>query len=189
MSKLLAFGGSLRRESFNHRLVEIAAAGARSAGVEVTVVKLADFALPIYNADDEAASGLPEGAKRFRELCKAHQGFLIASPEYNSGYGAALKNAIDWASRPVAGEPDLVAFRGKVAGLLAASPGAFGGLRGLVQLRMVLGNIGVVVAPEQFALSKAHEAFDGPKLKDEKQRNSAEAIGKRVAELATKIHG
>jgi chromate reductase, NAD(P)H dehydrogenase (quinone) len=187
--KILAFGGSLRRDSFNHRLAEIAAGGARAAGAEVTVIRLADFAMPVFNEDDEKASGAPDGARRLKELLKAHQGLLIASPEYNSGYSGALKNAIDWVSRPAAGEPSLAAFKGKVAGLLAASVGALGGLRGLVQLRMVLGNIGVVVAPEQLAIPKAGDAFDGSILKDVKQRESAEAIGRRVAELTAKIHG
>jgi hypothetical protein len=70
-----------------------------------------------------------------------HDGFLISSPEYNSSISAVLKNAIDWVSRPVPGEPPLVAFRGKVARLMSASPGGLGGLRGLVHLRSILGNI------------------------------------------------
>ena len=92
--KLLAFAGSLRRDSFNKRLVKIAADGARAAGAEVTILDLADFPMPIYDGDLEAKDGLPDHARRLREALKAHSGLLIASPEYNSSVSAALKKEI-----------------------------------------------------------------------------------------------
>ncbi|MBI3891894.1 MAG: hypothetical protein HY303_10240 [Candidatus Wallbacteria bacterium] len=93
-------------------------------------------------------------------------------------------------SRPTDTEPMLAAVGGKVAGLLAASPGPLGGLRGLVTVRSILGNIGVLVLPEQFAVGKAHEAFgeDGS-LKDPKQRQAVESIGARVAQVAAALQG
>ncbi len=190
--KLLAFAGSLRRDSFNKKLVKIAADGARAAGAEVTVLDLADFPMPIYDGDLEAKDGLPEHARRFREALKAHNGLLIASPEYNSSVSAALKNAIDWASRPdskIPGEPGLVAFGGKVAAIMSASPGALGGLRGLVHLRSILGNIQVLVLPEQLAINTAHEAFnpDGS-LKDAKKTEQAHNLGAKVARTVAKLH-
>jgi len=186
--RILAFGGSLRRESFNHKLVLLAAAGARAAGAEVTVVELRSFELPLFDGDLESAHGLPAGAKRFKQLMKEHQGLLIASPEYNSSISGALKNAIDWASRAEPGEAALAAFSGKVCGLMSASPGALGGLRGLVTTRSILSNIQVLVLPEQVAVSRAHEAFgaDG-KLTDAKQQAAIERIGARVAEVAKKL--
>ena len=97
--RILAFAGSAREESFNKRLVRVAAAGAEAAGVACTVLDLRDFPLPIYDGDLEAAEGLPENAKRLRELFLAHQGLLIASPEYNSSISPLLKNTLDWVSR------------------------------------------------------------------------------------------
>jgi NAD(P)H-dependent FMN reductase len=186
--RLLAFSGSLRRDSYNHRLVEVAARGAREAGGEVTVIRLADFALPHFNEDDEAKSGAPEGARRFQSLLRAHDGVLIASPEYNSGYTAALKNALDWASRPSPDAPPGSCFTGKAAAILAASPGGLGGLRGLVVLRMLLAGLGMVVSPEQFALAKAHEAFtpEGV-LRDERAAKAAAAVGAAAAALARRL--
>lgn len=187
--RILAFAGSLRKGSFNHRLVVAAAAGARAAGAEVTILQLRDFALPVFDQDLETA-GTPDSVKRLKDTFRAHHGLLISSPEYNSSVTAALKNTIDWVSRPEPGQPPLSCFNDKVAGLLAASPGALGGLRGLVHLRAILSNINVLVLPEQFALSKANEAFgeDGA-IKDDKARASAEAVGARLATVTAKLRG
>jgi len=187
--KIVAFAGSMRTGSFNKKLVAIAADAARAAGAEVTVVDLRELALPLFDEDLEAASGLPEGAKRFKALLRASDGFLIASPEYNSSITAALKNAIDWASRAETDEdPPLAAFRGKAAALCSASPGALGGLRGLVTLRSILGNIGVLVLPEQVCISTAYEAFDeSGKLKDERKGKQIASLATGLADLARKL--
>jgi chromate reductase len=188
--RLLAFDGSLRRDSFNRRLVQCAAEGARRAGAEVTLLALRDHPMPLFDEDLEAASGMPAEARRFQEALAAHDGFLIASPEYNSSVTAALKNALDWASRAVPGQPPLFAFRGRVAALMAASPGALGGLRGLVTLRSILGNIGVLVLPDQLAVPRAHEAF-GPegRLKDDRQQAALEALCAAAADAARRLRG
>lgn len=187
--KVLAFAGSLRAGSYNKKLVQVAAQGARAAGAQVTYVDLRDYPLPVFDEDVEK-QGVPENATKLKELFKSHHALLVASPEYNSSVSAALKNVIDWVSRPAQGEAPLAAFDGKVAGLLAASPGALGGLRGLVTLRSILGNIRVIVLPDQIAVMKAHEAFneDGS-MRDGKQQAAVEAIGRRVAEVAAKLHG
>src|SRR5215468_10289395 len=171
MPRILAFAGSTRRDSFNKRLVPVAAKGARDAGAEVTLIDLKDLSLPLFDQDLEAEQGIPENGKRLKQLFINHDGLLIACPEYNSSITAVLKNAIDWVSRPAPDEPPLVAFRGKVATLMSASPGALGGLRGLVHVRSILGNIGVIVLPDQVAVPKAREAFlpDGS-LADAKQQ-------------------
>lgn len=187
-TKILAFDGSTRTDSFNKKLVRIAAEGARQAGASVTVIDLKDFPLPLFDQDLEAAEGQPENARKLKELFIQHQGLLIASPEYNSSVTPVLKNAIDWVSRSLPGEPALAAFQGKVASLVSASPGALGGLRGLVHLRSILGNIGVIVLPQQIAVPKAHEAFaaDGT-LKDAKMQASVMALGRSLAETAAKL--
>jgi len=179
--KILAFAGSARKDSFNVKLMRVAASIAEENGAEVTVVDFRDLEMPLYDGDIENANGLPESAKRFKKLMKEHHGFLIASPEYNSSISPLLKNAIDWASRPEEGEKPLEAFLGKTAGLLSASPGGLGGLRGLVTLRSILGNIQVLVLPQQFALSTAHEAFDEVgALRDAKQ-------SERVAQVVVSL--
>ena len=189
--KLVAFAGSLRVGSFNKKLVAIAAEAARVAGAEVTIVDLRELALPLFDQDLEAASGLPEGAKKLKALLRESDGFLIASPEYNSSITAPLKNAIDWASRAESDdEPSLAAYRGKVAALMATSPGALGGLRGLVTLRSILGNIGVMVLPDQVAIPTAHEAFDeAGKLKDERKVKQVAALAKTLVETVRKLKG
>ena len=189
--KIIAFAGSLRAGSLNKKLLVVAADAARAAGAEVTVVDLRELALPLYDQDIEDASGLPEGAKKFKALLRASDGFLIASPEYNSSITAALKNAIDWASRAEADdEPPLAAFRGKTAALIAASPGALGGLRGLVTVRSILGNIGVIVLPDQVCIGAAHEAFDeAGKLKDERKTKQVAALAKGLVGVLAKLRG
>ena len=181
---ILALAGSTRTGSYNKKLVAVAAAGARAAGADVDVIDLRDFPMPIYDGDLEQEEGLPEHAKRLRELMKSHGGLLLSCPEYNSSFSGVLKNAIDWASRPVPAEKPLECFTGKVAGLVSASPGGLGGLRGLVAVRALLGNIGVIVLPGQVAVSKAHEAFgeDGD-LVDGKQRESVHGVGAAVADM------
>ena len=187
---ILVFAGSTREGSYNKRLAHLSSAAARAAGAEVTEVDLRELPMPLYDQDLETREGLPPQARAFKELLLTHQGLLIASPEYNSSVSGVLKNAIDWASRPVPGEAPLACFLGKVAALMSASPGALGGLRGLVHLRALLGNIHVLVLPEQVAIPKAHEAFnpDGT-LKDAKQRAAIEALTRRLTELLTKLAG
>ncbi|HIK08909.1 MAG TPA: NAD(P)H-dependent oxidoreductase [Oscillatoriaceae cyanobacterium M33_DOE_052] len=143
--KILAFAGSTRADSYNKKMVKIAAAGAKAAGAEVTYLDLRDLPLPLFDEDLQAQEGFPENARKLKELMLAHQGLLIASPEYNSSITAVLKNAIDWASRPSEpGEQMLACFNGKVATIMSASPGGMGGMRGLVHLRSILGNINVI---------------------------------------------
>ncbi len=187
--KILALAGSLRKDSFTKKLIRIAADAARAAGADVTIIDLADYRMPIYDGDLEAAEGLPENAKKLKQIFKDHQGLLIASPEYNSSVTAVLKNTIDWVSRPVPGEPDLAPFLGKVAAIMSASPGALGGLRGLVHLRSILGNIKVLVLPEQIAINTAHQAFDdNGKLKDPKQMAQVKSIAERLVHVVGKVH-
>jgi len=188
--RILAFAGSLRRESFNKRLVPIAAKGARDAGAEVTLIDLKDFSLPLFDQDLEAEQGIPENGKRLKQLFFNHDGLLISCPEYNSSITAVLKNAIDWVSRPVPDEPSLAAFKNKVAALMSASPGALGGLRGLVHVRSILSNIGVIVLPDQIAVAKANEAFNADgSLKDSKQQAGIEGLGQTLASFLMKLKG
>ena len=186
--RILAFAGSARNDSYNGRLVRVAAEGARNAGADVTTVDLRDYPLPLFDEDIEREQGTPENATRLKQLFIEHDGLLIASPEYNSSITPLLKNTIDWVSRPAEGESPLAAYRGKVAALMAASPGGLGGLRGLVHVRSILANIGVIVRPDQVAIPRAFEAFDDAgRLKDEKKQAGVERLGKSVAEMLGKL--
>ena len=187
-AKILAFSGSARRESFNQKLVTAAAERTRQHGVEVTLINLRDFPMPLYDGDLEAEQGAPEAAGRLYDLMLEHQGLLLACPEYNSSITPLLKNTIDWLSRGREGDPPLAAFRGKTAGLLAASPGALGGLRGLVTVRSILGNIGVLVTPTQLAVPKVHEALgaDGT-IQDAKLSEMLDAVCRELAATTTAL--
>ncbi len=162
-SKLLIFAGSTRQGSFNRKLAHAAADQARASGAEVTLLELADFDIPIYNADLEA-KGTPPDVMRLKQIMFDHPAWLICSPEYNGSYTALLKNTIDWASSPVKSDPDwkdgFKSFTGKVVGVLSASPGAMGGLRSQSHLVPLLVNMQCWIAPKAFALGKAGEAFD-----------------------------
>jgi len=183
--KVLAFAGSLRKGSYNKQLVRVAARFARDAGADVTELDLADYPLPVFDQDLEARDGVPPTAMKLKKLFREHDAFLIASPEYNSSLSAALKNLIDWLSRPVTGEPPLACFKAKTAALFAASPGALGGLRGLVHLRAILGNIGVLLLADQLAVGKADEAFapDGS-LANPKQAAMVKSIVDELVRVA-----
>jgi len=186
--KILAFAGSTRTDSFNKKLVKIAADGAKDAGSDVTVIDLRDFAMPLYDGDLEQQDGLPQNTHKLKELMLSHQGFLISAPEYNSSISGVLKNTIDWTSRQSQGEESLACFKGKVAAIMSASPGGLGGLRGLVHVRAILENMNVLVIPEQIAVSRAHEAFntDGT-LKDKKQEEQVKKIGANLSKLLLKL--
>ena len=160
MPKILAFSGSLRRDSWNRKLIRAAVDATRAAGGDVTLIDLADYPLPLMDEDLEAREGLPANAQRLKALFKAHDALLIASPEYNSSIPPLLKNTLDWVSREWQGESGLVPYQNKVAAILAASPGTFGGMRMLPHLRQILNTLGVLVLPGQFSLAHADTAFD-----------------------------
>jgi chromate reductase, NAD(P)H dehydrogenase (quinone) len=188
-TRILAFAGSTRRESLNKKLVSIAAQIVRDQGGEVTQIDLKDFPMPLYDGDLEADQGLPESAMRLFNLMKEHQGLVLACPEYNSSITPVLKNTIDWVSRPHQGEPPLAAFTGKVAALLSASPGALGGLRGLVHVRSILGNLGVLVVPNQLAVSNAHTAFDqAGAILEPKVAQQLEGVVRQLVETTGKLN-
>lgn len=191
-ARILAFAGSARRDSLNKKLARAACAAAREAGADATFVDLDDFAMPVYHGDLEAASGLPEKALALREIFLAHDGLLIASPENNNSVTSLLKNTIDWLSRDTGdgqgANSGLAPWKGKVAGLLAASPGAFGGVRHLPHLRQVLAGLGVTVAGMQVPVPMAHKAFaaDGT-LADERVARQVRALAETVTGLAARL--
>ena len=125
-----------------------------------------------------------------KQLMTEHDAWLIAAPEYNSSITGVLKNTIDWVSRSDDGdESPLIAFRGKVVSLMSASPGALGGLRGLVHVRSILGNLGCIILPDQVAVRNAHSAFADGALVDERQHERVMALGRTLAETVSRLAG
>ena len=181
--RILAFSGSARRESLNRKLLAVAVEATRQAGAEATVIDLNDFPLPIYQGDLEDAEGLPANAAKLIALIDQHTGLLIASPEYNSMFTPLLKNTIDWCTR---GEEN--PFVGKVAAVVSASPGIFGGVRSMQHLRHLLLHLGCHVVPAQCSLPRANEAFtaDGA-LKDARSQKSVDAVAFGLFQLARKL--
>lgn len=154
--KILAFAASLRRDSLNRRLLDLAAGIARDAGADVDVAHFREFDMPLYD-DDVKEVAFPPGADEMRRRVEAADGLMIASPEYNYSVPGTLKNAVDWLSRYRPRQP----FGGKTGVLLSASPSAVGGIRGLWALRIPLEGLGVTLHPDMFALAQADRAFGG----------------------------
>ncbi len=188
MPKILCFAGSARKQSWNRQLLEVAARMIREQGGETTMLELGELGLPLFDEDLEREQGTPDGAKRLKQAMFAHDGFVIACPEYNSSITPLLKNTIDWASRPAQGETPLQAFKGKVCGLISASQGALGGLRGLVHVRSILGNIGVVVLPEQSAVGAIHDQLVNGDLKDGPPKKFLGEMTQRIVEVTRRLH-
>jgi chromate reductase len=185
--RILAFAGSTRRDSYNKKLIKVAADAARAAGGEVTLIDLADFPLPIMDEDLEK-EGTPENALKLKKLFLENDGLLISCPEYNSSITPLLKNVIDWVSRPQPDEPSLAAYIDKVATLMAASPGGLGGLRGLVHVRDILENIGVIVLPDQRAVPRAFQVFDeAGNITEEGIRKGVEGLGRSLVEFLQRL--
>ncbi|MBM4385703.1 MAG: NAD(P)H-dependent oxidoreductase [Deltaproteobacteria bacterium] len=184
MARVLAFSGSGRGDSFNKKLLALAARGASEAGASVTTIELRDFALPLYDGDLETRE-YPAGAAQLRELLAAHDALLLACPEYNGGIAPLLKNTLDWMTRAPGGKADPRVFAGRTAAICSAAAGPFGGMRGLRWARELLTNLGVLVLPDQVTVGSAFKAFDANgELVEEWQRKAAAALGADLAKLA-----
>lgn len=159
--KLLAISGSARQGSLNRQLIELAARKAEALGAQVTRVDLRELDMPVYDDDWAAAHGKPAGALRLRALFASHDGLLLSCPEYNALPTPLLINSFDWLSTVVAADGlpgGTGATAGKPVGLMAASPGAMGGIRALPIVRTYLStNFAMVVVPEQLALPLADQ--------------------------------
>ena len=189
--KLLVFAGSTRLNSWNRKLATVTAAMARAGGVEVTHIELADFDVPMYNADLEA-SGTPPDVLRLKQVFYDHPAWIVCTPEYNASYPALLKNTFDWISSPVQSDPawsdGFTSSRGKVVGMLSAAPGALGGLRSQSHLAPLLLNLQCWLAPVNFALGHAGKAFDEMgTLVDEASQRNVQAVIDQVLWAAARL--
>jgi NAD(P)H-dependent FMN reductase len=186
MTKILAFAASTRSASFNQAALEVAVQGAQEAGASVTTLMLREFPLPIYDQDAEAADGLPEHVLTLRAHFAAHDGLLIAVPEYNGFFPPIYKNTLDWLSRP-APEDSPAPFANKTAAVISASPGGLGGMRGLPHAKHLLQNLGIFVLPQSHAVGSAHEVFSDKNFASSRHASSLKSIGEALAETTAKL--
>jgi NAD(P)H-dependent FMN reductase len=184
MVRLLCFAGSTRAGSYNKKLARLAQHIASANGVEAVFVDLSDYPMPLYNGDLEAEEGPPQKAREFKALLGEYQGVFIASPEYNSSVTPLLKNTLDWVTRVRAkGESGLEVYRSRVFAISGASPGYYGAMRSLLQLRQILEvGIGAHVIPQQLAVPRANDAFeeDGS-LKDRGHQDMLKNVVEKLA--------
>lgn len=188
--RLLFFAGSSRQGSLNRKLAAYGHSLAVQKGHAADLIDLGDYPLPVYNADLQNAEGIPENARKLKALIGEYQGVFIASPEYNASVPAMLKNTLDWLSRiKDEGEQPLQLFKTRVWAISSASPSLHGGARGLIALRQVLAiGLTALVLGDQFAVSKANEAFDDAgNAKDELVRKTLSGIVDRLAFTAAQF--
>jgi chromate reductase, NAD(P)H dehydrogenase (quinone) len=190
LPKILVFAGSLRAGSYNARLAALAAKELTLADAEVTRISLADYPLPVYDADHESRSGPPLNAIKLKQVIAAHQGVFIATPEYNASITPLVKNSIDWITR--VRERDTSGrgvFKNRVFALGSASTEHFGGMRSLLTLRQVLEvGCGALVIPEQVSIVHADEAFDErDNLKDARLADQLREVAQALVEMARQL--
>lgn len=165
--KLLLMAASLRKGSFNKKLIDLACVLLREQKIEVDKADFSEFDMPLYDGDVNEKEGLPKGALAFMERMDATDGIIISSPEYNFSTPGTLKNLIDWISR---GKP--MPWTKKTLLLMSASPSLVGGNRGLWHTRVPLEACGAIVYPDMFSLASANTAFqeDGSLKDDDLQK-------------------
>ena len=189
--KILVFAGSLRGKSYNARLAALATKELILADADVTRISLADFPLPIYDADTAAQSGPPHNALRLKQFVGAHSGIFIASPEYNASITPLLKNTIDWISTVrEAGEAQLAVFQNRAFALGGASPGRSGAMQSLLALRQVLAvGCRALVIPEQVTIPNAEQAFnEDDELADSRAATQLKLVVRKLVEYA-RVYG
>ncbi len=185
-ARILVFAGSIRSGAFSGRTADAAMKELALQGAEVTRISLEDYPLPIMDEDLEKEKGIPENALRLARQFAAHDGLLIASPEYNASIPPLLKNTLDWVSRVKKdGAAPLRPYQNKVVGLCSSSNGQFGGMRGLYHLRAVLMNCQAEIITPQCSVSGAADAFDEEgRLKNERQHTMLEKVCRTLIERA-----
>jgi NAD(P)H-dependent FMN reductase len=142
--------------------------------------------LPLFDQDLEAQEGMPRNAQVLREKILLADAVLLACPEYNASVTPLLKNALDWASRTDAASGTGNAWQGKVVGLISASPGPVGGIRGLYVVRQSLLNVNALVISEQAGVGSAFQAFDDEgNLKDERSSGFLDTVIQRLIAVSS----
>ena len=180
--RVLAISGSLRADSNNTSLLRALREEA-PAGIDIEVWDGLK-AIPPYDADDDVVPGPPD-VEAFRELVREVDAVFFATPEYNSSVPGALKNALDWASRPLATN----SFRNKPVAVISSSAGAFGGVWAAAELRKVFGAMGARVTEAELAVGHAAEKFgdDGRLADDDVRQGLSDALATLVVEVPAEV--
>ncbi|MER8477062.1 NADPH-dependent FMN reductase [Mesorhizobium sp. M1163] len=191
--KILVVAGSVRSGAYSARTADVAQKELAMQGAEVTRISLADYPLPILDQDLEKEEGIPENAFKLGRMIAAHDGLLIATPEYNGSIPPLLKNTIDWVSQlRKDGGRTFRPLAGKVAGLCSSSNGPFGGIRCINHLRAVLVRCRMEVVTPECSVPEGGNAFDDEgNFRDERLRQSMEHLCRTLIEtsrmLSTRI--
>jgi chromate reductase len=187
--KILIIPGSLRTGSRNAKLAAATADAFVQVGVEVSRISLGDFALPIYDGDLQAKSGVPKNAVNLKRMMASHHGVLLVTPEYNSSVPALVKNSIDWVSRVQdPNESRGQVFRQRAFAIASASEGRLGGTRALAALRLILTACHATVIPNQLALSFADDAYDDmDRLKHAADIEALQALVRQLIDFAQRM--
>ncbi|MGX8010943.1 NADPH-dependent FMN reductase [Mesorhizobium sp. ORM8.1] len=184
--KILIFAGSVRSGAFSGKTADVAQKELAMRGAEVTRISLSDYPLPILDEDLEKEKGVPENAVKLGRMIAAHDGLLIATPEYNGSIPPLLKNTIDWVSRVrLDGSRSFRPLNGKVAGLCSSSNGAFAGIRCINHLRAVLVRCQMEVVTPECSVPEGGNAFDdGGHFRDERLAKSMEHLCRTLIETS-----
>lgn len=153
--RVIVFAGSARSDSVNKHVARVAARLLRERDVDARFLDLADYEMPLYHGEIEAEHGVPDAGHALAAEFVPASGLLIASPEYNGAMSALLKNTVDWVTRI-----DRAILRDKYYGLMAATPGPRGGVRGLALVRQWLESMRLDVTPEDLSIPNIHEVLD-----------------------------
>lgn len=170
MQKILMMAGSLRKDSVNKKLLNIAANTLDKE--KCKVLSFNDYDCPLYNGDDEESKGVPEAVQNFSKEMSSVTHLIFALPEYNSFMPGVFKNFFDWISR-IRPMP----WTNKKILLISASPSGFGGMRGFIHNRSPFESCGAIVYPKSFFLSDAYNSFDNNgNLKSEEQYKTLSSL-------------
>lgn len=184
--KILVFAGSVRSGAFSGRAADVAQKTLAMLGGEVTRISLADYPLPIMDEDLEREHGIPENAVRAARHIAAHDGVLIATPEYNGSIPPLLKNTVDWVSRVRHdGRKPFRPLEGKPVGLCSSSRGRYGGIRAIAHLRAVLVRCRMEVVSPECSVPEGERAFDeNGEFFDKRMQQSMEHLCRTLLEAA-----
>lgn len=184
--KILVFAGSVRSGAFSGRAADVAQKTLAMLGGEVTRISLADYPLPIMDEDLEREHGIPENAVRAARHIAAHDGVLIATPEYNGSIPPLLKNTVDWVSRVRHdGRKPFRPLEGKPVGLCSSSRGRYGGIRAIAHLRAVLVRCRMEVVSPECSVPEGERAFDeNGEFSDKRMQQSMEHLCRTLLEAA-----
>lgn len=184
--KILIVPGSIRSGSYNVRLAGAVYKRLGTMECEPSRISLRDFPMPIYDADLESDQGRPENTDKLARMFHEQDGIILVSPEYNASIPPLLKNTTDWISRIGPKDPsELRPYKNAVFALASASPGRFGGARGLNHLRASLVSIGAMLVSNQLSVVHAGSAFDeNEELADDAAKRALDAFCREIVEKA-----